>query len=117
MNNTITDASLNALQSARITEYDFIRKPLWNTFDEFSPKEIKHFEGPHQDIHFTAIVVAAFIFLIIIAWCETLRLWISYGLLQNNVLIYDNAFSYLIYSIVITIIGFFILFILIPVGK
>jgi hypothetical protein len=117
MIHTNSDASLNALQASRITEYDFLRKPSWETFDEFSPKEVRHFEGSHRDIHISAIIVAAIIFLIIIAWFETLRLWIAYGLYgssdnKNNSIIYDNAFSYLIYSVTITIFGTFILFII-----
>lgn len=113
---TSIDASLNAIQSSRIAEYDFLEKNFKTDFltEELLPKEIKPsgVEGPRKKINIAAIVAAAIIFLIIIAWFETLRLWIATQFIKPNETLYENATAYSIYAAILTVIGVFILLVL-----
>lgn len=65
-----------------------------------------------KQFNIAVIVAAALIFIVVIAWFETLRVWLEYAFNSSTKLLFKKALGDLVYAAIATIIAIFLIFLL-----
>lgn len=58
------------------------------------------------------IVAAALVFIVVIAWFESIRVWLEYAFNSSTKLLFNKAIGDLVYAAVATVIAIFLIFLL-----
>lgn len=78
------------------------------TEDKFmKPKKVS---GP---FNIAIIVAAALVFIVVIAWFESLRIWIEYAFNSSTKILFNKAIGDLVYAAVATVIAILLIFLLV----
>lgn len=69
--------------------------------------------SPSGSFNIAIIVAAALVFIVVIAWFESLRIWIEYAFNSSTKILFNKAIGDLVYAAVATVIAILLIFLLV----
>ncbi len=114
---TNISAGLNIAQAGEIANSDALfSRSINDDFDVTRDKEPK-FVGKNKligsNFNYWAIIAAALVFIIVIAWFESIRVWVEYIYLIESDLLRKRANAHMAYAVLATVLGIILLFLIV----
>ncbi len=117
---TNISAGLNIAQAGEIANSDALfSRSINDDFDVTRDKEPK-FVGKNKligsNFNYWAIIAAALVFIIVIAWFESIRVWVEYIYLiesDETHLLRKRANAHMAYAVLATVLGIILLFLIV----
>lgn len=67
---------------------------------------------PTNKFNVAIIIAAALVFIVVIAWFEVIRVWLTYAFNTSTALIFNKALGDTVYAVIATIIAIFLVWLL-----